>query len=269
MGHADIQTTMKYLHYEPRKEDADLVARAFATHQAELRRQPRLKTATVDPSQRAEPTPRLSQGERSSARARCHPRRRPPRPAVRSVMQGNRSNGDKARGRLAIGAPSSRSPLPQAPSGHARAYAAVRTSCSRRRRVAVFVDGCFWHRCPEHLTDPRTNSSYWAAKLDRNVARDRRNDAALEAAGWLVVRVWEHESPCRRRRPSRGGASQALAQAVGRTPRQRLESRGHARQPEGADVAPQSAELLSARPGRGLPQAWTVADLAAARQRSR
>ena len=64
-----------------------------------------------------------------------------------------------------------------------------------KARVAVFVDGCFWHRCPEHLTDPRTNSSYWAAKLDRNVARDRRNDAALEAAGWLVVRVWEHESP--------------------------------------------------------------------------
>ncbi len=60
-------------------------------------------------------------------------------------------------------------------------------------RVAVFVDGCFWHRCPEHGTSPRTNSPYWRAKLDRNVERDRRNDAALAAAGWAVVRVWEHE----------------------------------------------------------------------------
>ena len=60
-------------------------------------------------------------------------------------------------------------------------------------RIAVFVDGCFWHRCPEHGTDPRTNSRYWRAKLDRNVARDRRNDADLGAAGWIVLRVWEHE----------------------------------------------------------------------------
>jgi DNA mismatch endonuclease (patch repair protein) len=64
-----------------------------------------------------------------------------------------------------------------------------------RARVAVFVDGCFWHRCPDHGTSPATNSSYWQAKLDRNVARDRANDAALVAAGWRVVRVWEHEPP--------------------------------------------------------------------------
>jgi DNA mismatch endonuclease (patch repair protein) len=62
-----------------------------------------------------------------------------------------------------------------------------------RARVAVFVDGCFWHRCPEHGTRPRTHSGYWRAKLDRNVARDRRNDDALRSAGWTVVRVWEHE----------------------------------------------------------------------------
>ena len=62
-----------------------------------------------------------------------------------------------------------------------------------RARVAVFVDGCFWHRCPEHGTSPRTNSEYWQVKLDRNVARDRRNDDALAASGWAVVRVWEHE----------------------------------------------------------------------------
>jgi DNA mismatch endonuclease (patch repair protein) len=62
-----------------------------------------------------------------------------------------------------------------------------------RQRVAVFVDGCFWHRCPDHGVSPKTNSPYWKAKLDRNVARDRRNDAALAAAGWTIVRVWEHE----------------------------------------------------------------------------
>lgn len=61
------------------------------------------------------------------------------------------------------------------------------------RRVAVFVDGCFWHRCPEHGTEPRTHSSYWSAKLDRNVSRDRENDAQLRAAGWTVVRIWEHD----------------------------------------------------------------------------
>lgn len=60
-------------------------------------------------------------------------------------------------------------------------------------RVAVFVDGCFWHRCPEHGSDPRRNGEFWRRKLDANVARDERVDAALGAAGWTVLRVWEHE----------------------------------------------------------------------------
>lgn len=60
-------------------------------------------------------------------------------------------------------------------------------------RLAVFLDGCFWHRCPIHGVCPRVNSDYWRAKLDRNVARDRRNDRSLRAAGWEVIRVWEHE----------------------------------------------------------------------------
>ncbi|MEV0682241.1 very short patch repair endonuclease [Nocardia sp. NPDC050378] len=64
-----------------------------------------------------------------------------------------------------------------------------------RRRVAVYVDGCFWHRCPEHATDPKNNAEWWARKLAGNVARDRATDAALIAAGWQVVRVWEHEDP--------------------------------------------------------------------------
>lgn len=63
------------------------------------------------------------------------------------------------------------------------------------RRIAVFVDGCFWHRCPVHGSDPKTNAQFWAEKLDGNVARDRRVDAALRQRGWTVVRSWEHESP--------------------------------------------------------------------------
>lgn len=62
------------------------------------------------------------------------------------------------------------------------------------RRVAIFVDGCFWHQCPQHGGKPANNTWYWAPKLARNVQRDRAADAALAAAGWCVVRVWEHES---------------------------------------------------------------------------
>jgi DNA mismatch endonuclease (patch repair protein) len=64
-----------------------------------------------------------------------------------------------------------------------------------RDKVAVFSDGCFWHSCPEHGNVPRTNPDYWEPKLARNRKRDRRNEQALRAAGWLVVRVWEHEDP--------------------------------------------------------------------------
>ena len=64
-----------------------------------------------------------------------------------------------------------------------------------RLRIAVYVDGCFWHRCPAHATDPKNNAQWWADKLAGNVARDRATDAALTAAGWRVVRVWEHEDP--------------------------------------------------------------------------
>lgn len=62
-----------------------------------------------------------------------------------------------------------------------------------RARVAVFIDGCFWHGCPDHGTRPVSNSSYWNAKIDRNTARDRRNDEWLRSNGWLIVRGWEHE----------------------------------------------------------------------------
>jgi DNA mismatch endonuclease (patch repair protein) len=61
-------------------------------------------------------------------------------------------------------------------------------------RIAVFVDGCFWHMCPAHGTRPRTHGDYWGPKLTRNVARDREVDSVLADAGWHVVRLWEHEA---------------------------------------------------------------------------
>lgn len=63
----------------------------------------------------------------------------------------------------------------------------------RSASVAVFVDGCFWHLCPQHATFPKTNAEWWRIKLKRNFERDRRNDAALVEAGWTVARIWEHE----------------------------------------------------------------------------
>jgi DNA mismatch endonuclease (patch repair protein) len=62
-------------------------------------------------------------------------------------------------------------------------------------KVAVFVHGCFWHGCPEHGTRPKANAEWWADKLDRNMARDAETRQQLEAAGWCVVEVWEHEEP--------------------------------------------------------------------------
>lgn len=62
-----------------------------------------------------------------------------------------------------------------------------------RQKLAVFVDGCFWHGCPDHGTAPTANSQWWQQKLAANVARDRDTDRLLDRAGWSVVRVWEHE----------------------------------------------------------------------------
>ncbi len=78
-----------------------------------------------------------------------------------------------------------------------------------RAKVAVYVDGCFWHRCPVHATTPKANRAWWVAKLDANAARDRATDRDLDAAGWTVVRVWEHEQPA-------AAASRVLAAARAR-----------------------------------------------------
>jgi DNA mismatch endonuclease (patch repair protein) len=80
----------------------------------------------------------------------------------------------------------------------------------RGARLAVFVDGCFWHGCPEHgRREHRVNDWYWPEKIERNRQRDADTDARLAAAGWTVVRVWEHE-------PTEA-AARVIAHAVGRT----------------------------------------------------
>ena len=81
-------------------------------------------------------------------------------------------------------------------------------------RVAVFVDGCFWHSCPIHRTSPRANREWWAEKLERNRRRDEDTNRRLRAAGWLVVRIWEHETPA--------AAAARIARAVRGRLRRRL-----------------------------------------------
>ncbi|MCC3322635.1 DNA mismatch endonuclease Vsr [Gordonia bronchialis] len=62
-----------------------------------------------------------------------------------------------------------------------------------RARVAVFIDGCYWHKCPDHYRPARRNANFWSAKIEGNRERDRRVTAMLEGAGWTVLRFWEHE----------------------------------------------------------------------------
>ncbi|MFH9618191.1 very short patch repair endonuclease [Streptomyces pratensis] len=64
-----------------------------------------------------------------------------------------------------------------------------------RAKVAVMIDGCFWHGCPEHATQPKSNAEWWRQKLDRNMARDAETTAHLTAQGWMVLRFWEHQVP--------------------------------------------------------------------------
>lgn len=64
----------------------------------------------------------------------------------------------------------------------------------RPAKLAIFVDGCYWHGCPDHYVPPKTNTNYWSAKVLRNMTRDRDTNTQLQAAGWTVLRFWEHES---------------------------------------------------------------------------
>ncbi|MFZ4484255.1 MAG: very short patch repair endonuclease [Chthoniobacterales bacterium] len=83
----------------------------------------------------------------------------------------------------------------------------------RRERVAVFVDGCFWHGCPKHATKPATRAAWWAAKLQRNRERDREVTRTLRRGGWHVVRIWECGLASRRLQGTRRRLERALAAA--------------------------------------------------------
>jgi len=63
------------------------------------------------------------------------------------------------------------------------------------KRLIVFIDGCFWHGCPDHATSPQNNGDWWAEKLRKNIERDRDTDARLASSGWSVLRIWEHVEP--------------------------------------------------------------------------
>jgi len=80
-----------------------------------------------------------------------------------------------------------------------------------RAKLAVFLDGCFWHACPEHSNTPKANQAYWGPKLARNVQRDAETDRALEALGWRTLRVWEHEDPQDAAQRVRGVLSETTA----------------------------------------------------------
>jgi DNA mismatch endonuclease, patch repair protein len=83
----------------------------------------------------------------------------------------------------------------------------------RRARVAVFVDGCFWHGCPQHGTWPKANADWWRAKIEANRRRDKDTTQHLAAAGWFVIRFWEHSDPAI--------AARKIADAVGSRQRTR------------------------------------------------
>ncbi|WP_031478429.1 very short patch repair endonuclease [Streptomyces bicolor] len=66
-----------------------------------------------------------------------------------------------------------------------------------KAKVAIFLDGCFWHGCPEHATQPKANAEWWRTKLGKNMTRDQETTEHLRAEGWTVLRYWEHEVPDR------------------------------------------------------------------------
>lgn len=76
------------------------------------------------------------------------------------------------------------------------------------RKIAVFVDGCFWHGCPEHATWPKQNAEFWREKIEANRRRDADTDERLRSLGWTVLRFWSHESPTE--------AAQTVAHVVGK-----------------------------------------------------
>ncbi|WP_287004220.1 very short patch repair endonuclease [Gordonia sputi] len=114
-------------------------------------------------------------------------------PAARASMRSNRRRDTKPEieVRKLLHASGLRYRVDYAPDrGHLRNRADV---VFTRRKVAVFIDGCFWHGCEAHHRLPAANRGYWAAKVERNRERDNRVDAMLRDGGWTVLRFWEHE----------------------------------------------------------------------------
>jgi DNA mismatch endonuclease, patch repair protein len=107
-------------------------------------------------------------------------------------MQGNRSRDTKPELALRslLHAQGLRYRVAVRPMPHVRRTADV---VFTRAKVAVFLDGCFWHRCPLHYRQPGSNVEYWVAKVERNVRRDQEVDLILRQSGWAVVRIWEHD----------------------------------------------------------------------------
>jgi len=112
--------------------------------------------------------------------------------AVRRSMQGNRSRdtAPEIAVRRIIHAAGLRYRVDIRPLPELRRTADI---VFTRKRIAVFIDGCFWHACPEHYVVPRTNVEYWSPKIERNLARDADTNQRLRDAGWTVLRYWEHE----------------------------------------------------------------------------
>lgn len=115
-------------------------------------------------------------------------------PAVRRVMQANKSRDTKPEKALrsAVHALGLRYRVAAKPLAGLRRTADLVFPAAR---VAVFLDGCFWHGCPQHHTVAAANAKFWADKVEGNRTRDRDTDQRLAEAGWVSVRVWEHEDP--------------------------------------------------------------------------
>ena len=115
-------------------------------------------------------------------------------PATRKSMQGNRSRDTKPE--MAVRSAVHRRGIRFRVSARSQPEL-TRTAdlVLRKTRIAVFVDGCYWHGCPDHHTQPATNSQYWADKIARNIESDSETTAYLQRAGWTVLRFWEHEDP--------------------------------------------------------------------------
>ena len=113
-------------------------------------------------------------------------------PGTRKSMQGNRSRD--TRPELAVRSAVHRRGLRFRVSARPQPeFPRTADLVLRKSSIAVFVDGCYWHGCPDHGTQPATNRRYWADKIGRNVERDAETTAYLQQAGWTVLRFWEHE----------------------------------------------------------------------------